>query len=88
MAASGKIERQIVRALIENDFILTFHAERERMPQRSVRRADIVECGRTAENVSFDSKRGTYRVLGLDLDGDDLTVVVGIDRGVVVVTVF
>jgi len=84
----GKTEVWIVEALARNDFILTFHAEQERMPQRNVRRADIVECGRTAKKCALDPTRGTYKVLGHDLDGEDLTVIVGIDNGVVVVTVY
>ena len=83
----GAAEKRIVEALVANDFVLTFHAQ-ARMSERNVQRADIVECGRTAKRCIHDSTKDTYKVSGVDLDGDDLTVVVGIDNGVVVVTVF
>jgi hypothetical protein len=83
----GAAEKRIIEALAQNDFVLTSHAM-ERMHERNVRRADIVECGKTAKKCSFDPTRETYKVAGFDLDGDDLAVVVGIDNGVVVVTVF
>jgi hypothetical protein len=83
----GAIEKRIIEALAQNDFVLTSHVL-ERMGQRKVRRADIVECGRTAKKCTHDPARDTYKVAGFDLDGDDLTVVVGIDNGVVIVTVF
>lgn len=82
------LKKRVVAALAQNDFILTFHAQRVRMPERNVRRADIVECGKTAKECLYDSKRDTYKVRGNDLDGDELTVVAGIDGEVVVITVY
>ena len=82
------MESRIIEALASNNFILTIHAEKERMPDRNIRRADIVECGRTATKCTYNQKRDAYKVLGKDLDGDDLVVIAGIDNGVVVITVY
>ena len=88
MAVLGKAEKYIVEALAQSNFILTVHAERNRMPDRHVRRADIVGCGRTAKKCIYDTKRDTYKVIGLDLDGETLNVIAGIDNGVVIITVY
>ena len=80
-------QKFILDALAANDFVLTVHAI-DRMTERNIRRADIVECGRTAETCYPQTKTGTHKVIGLDLDGNTLTVIVGIDRGTIVVTVY
>jgi Domain of unknown function (DUF4258) len=81
-------EITILEALKNNRFILTFHAMKARMPQRNVRRADIIECAKTAKKCLHDYKRNTFKVVGLDLDGDELNVVVGFDRDIIIITVF
>lgn len=81
-------EKTILEALKNNRFILTFHAMKVRMSQRNVRRADIIECAKTAKKCLYDSKRNTFKVVGLDLDGDELTVVAGIDGDIIVITVY
>lgn len=81
-------EKTILEALKNNRFILTFHAMKVRMPQRNVRRADIIECARTVKKCLPDYKKNTFKVIGLDLDGEELTVVVGFDRDIIVITVF
>jgi hypothetical protein len=57
------------------------------MAARGARRADV----HAALSGATDCKTGDdgrWRVTGKDLDGDELTVVVALDDGVVVVTVF
>jgi hypothetical protein len=68
-------------------FRFAIHAVR-RMKQRSVTKADILACGRTAGSCDYQPERGTYRVEGEDLDGELLIVICGLEDGVVVVTVF
>ena len=57
------------------------------MQERSVREGDLrnalVNAGACTEQDD-----GTWRVKGDDLDGDELTVVVAIEDGLVVVTLF
>lgn len=69
------------------NFLLSVHAA-SRMMQRSVTKADIQNCGRTANKFNYQPGSGTYRIQGQDLDGDSLTVICGIDDAVVIVTVF
>lgn len=79
---------EVHRAGASGDFYVSPHA-RERQGERSVQRVDLQEAMRTATNATFQSDRDTWRIDGgKDFDGDDLTVVVVFDAGVVVVTVF
>jgi hypothetical protein len=69
-------------------FIVSIHA-RDRQALRSVQVADIAAALATATSATFQSDRDTWRIDGgLDLDGDELTVIVAFEDGVVVVTVF
>ena len=78
----------IITALETGNFLLSVHAVR-RMRQRSVTKADIEACGRTATACICQPERGTYRVDGKDLDGEPLTVVCGIDdEEIIIVTLF
>ncbi|HLB59709.1 MAG TPA: DUF4258 domain-containing protein [Bdellovibrionota bacterium] len=80
-------EKVILAALRDGRFILTIHAL-ERMQKRSVSKEDIKEVGKTATTISYQEDKGTYRIKGKDLDGEELTVICGIDQGVVIVTFF
>ncbi len=52
-------------------------------------RADIQEALATATSATFQPNHQTWRIDGgKDFDGDDLTIVVLFEDGVVVVTVF
>jgi len=81
-------EKTILEALKNNCFILSFHAMNHRMSQRNVRRMDIIECAKTAKKCLFDAKRNTFKIVGQDIDGEELTVIVGIDRDIIVITVY
>ena len=59
-----------------------------RMSQRNVRRTDIIECAKTAKKCLHDSNRNTFKIVGQDIDGEELTVVVGIDQDIIVITVY
>jgi hypothetical protein len=67
-------------------YAVSAHA-RKRMRERSVREGDLrnalVNAGACVEQAD-----GTWKVSGEDLDGDELTVVVAIEDGLVVVTLF
>ena len=77
----------ILEALKTGKFHLSVHAA-ERMADRSVTQADIQACGRTATSCLHQSRKGTFRVEGLDLDGQPLTIICAVDGTVVVVTIF
>jgi len=57
------------------------------MHERGVREGDLRNALVDARSCA-PQKDGTWKVEGCDLDGDDLTVVVVIDDGLVVVTLF
>lgn len=59
----------------------------ERMRARSVQEADLRHALTKATRCA-SAPPDRWKVTGPDLDGDDLTVVVVIDDGVLVVTVF
>lgn len=74
-------------ALVAGKFRFSFHAT-QRMRQRSVAKADIQACGRTARSCVYQAESATYRIEGEDLDGEPLTVICGVDDIVVIVTIF
>jgi hypothetical protein len=80
-------ERTIINALQEGEFLISLHSSR-RMKQRSITKADIQACGRTAKTCTYQPETGTYRVIGEDIDGEVLTVICGIDMSVIIVTLF
>lgn len=61
---------------------------RLRMAQRNVRAGDVLSALMHATTCSHGSEPGRWKACGPDLDGDELTVVVVFEAGVVVVTVF
>lgn len=67
-------------------YVVSQHA-RMRMQERGVREADLRNALVNARACS-PQQSGNWRVEGRDLDGDDLTVVVAIEDGLVVVTLF
>ena len=68
-------------------FFVTPHANQE-AKECSASRYDIQEALRTACEAKHQPENDRWRLVGKDLDGDDLTVVIAFDAGVVVVTVF
>lgn len=60
---------------------------RERMAQRNVTRADVVKALSSARTCRAGDA-GKWVACGPDCDGDDLDVVVVIEAGLVVVTVY
>lgn len=66
--------------------VLTRHAL-QRMAQRGVRRGDV-RCALEQATSCTANPGGNWRVEGPDLDGDALTLIVAIEDGVIVVTVF
>jgi hypothetical protein len=59
----------------------------QRMVQRNVRREDIRHA-LVAARACKAQPNGRYKATGPDVDGDDLDVVVAIEDGVLVVTLF
>ena len=77
----------ILDALKAGKFVLSVHAAL-RMRQRSVTKADIQACGRTATTCVHQAEYGTYRIQGEDLDGEPLTIICGVDDSTVIVTLY
>ena len=67
-------------------YVVSWHA-RERMRERGATQADVRSALVDAQSCS-QQKNGSWRVEGSDLDGDELTLVVAIEDGLVVVTLF
>ena len=67
-------------------FWIEGHA-RQRMAQRGAGVADIKHGLSIARSCKLQDN-GRWRVPTDDLDGDDLTLIVALDHGVVIVTVF
>lgn len=76
------------RAGTTRRFVVSLHA-RQRQGPRSVQLGDIAAALASATSASYQADRDTWRIDGgLDLDGDELTVIVAFEDGVVVVTVY
>ena len=60
---------------------------RQRMAERGARYADVVHALSNASGCALQ-ENGRWRVNGEDLEGDDLTAIVVLEQGVVVVTLF
>lgn len=71
---------------LANRIVASGHAQ-ARMVQRNVSMRDIRSALARATGV-LPQKNGSWKVDGPDVDGDDLTVVVAIEDGLIVVTVF
>jgi hypothetical protein len=69
-------------------FFIVAHAL-SRQEERSVSRFDLRNALMTAKVARYQPSKDRWRLEGgVDLDEDDLTVVIEIDSGVVVITVF
>lgn len=78
-------QQKILNQLAAGFFEVTLHT-RIRMAERTVSDFDIMECGHTGKiSLQFDGK---FKVQGLDLDGDDLTVICVDTGGVLIITLF
>ena len=77
----------IKRRLTAGNFRLSIHAG-ERGNLRLVTEADIRHCGRTAMSIQFQDPRGTWRVIGLDCDGEKLNVICAVHEHLLIVTLF
>lgn len=59
------------------------------MPQRGVEEEDVYEAIRSASPIACSHNEGNkWRVTGLDLDGDELTLIIAITDKAIVITVF
>ncbi len=75
----------VLEDLASGNFRLTRHAL-ERMAERSVTRADIRNVGMMG--VAKPAEDGKLRVRGVDLDGEELTLVCVYEDGTLIITVF
>jgi hypothetical protein len=68
--------------------LLRFHA-RQRMADRGATFGDVQRALATADRALWQPDRQNWRVEGgVDLDGDELTVIVDVEADVIVVTLF
>jgi hypothetical protein len=74
LAAAGRVE-------------FTDHA-REEMEDASADFLDVLNALRKATSCRYQKQKDRWKVVGPDLDADDLTIVVALDDGVLVVTVW
>jgi hypothetical protein len=79
--------KRILDSLRRGTFFLSVHAGL-RMRQRSVTKADIQACGRHAMACIYQIQNDTWRIEGTDLDGQELTIICGVEDSVVIVTIF
>lgn len=78
-----------IKRLVALDRVLYTHHAQIRMIERGARRRDVEHALLGATSATEQRDRGCWRVKGgVDLDGDDLTVVVALEADVVVVTLF
>jgi hypothetical protein len=77
----------IKQNLIAGRFRLSLHAS-ERSTLRVVTENDIRHCGRTAKSIKFQAPRDTWRVIGLDRDGEPLNVICAVHEQLLIVTVY
>lgn len=82
-----RTEKLIVRQIKEEDFVLTLHA-RERMNERNITDADIVEVARTLKSIKRQELNNTYLLTGLSTWGEKMKVSAGLRDQVIIVTVF
>jgi hypothetical protein len=83
---SGHVLDEIRRCVVLGDLAYTRHA-RQRMRQRAIAEGDVA-CALLGARLAAAAPEGRWKITGPDLEGDDLAVVVAIDVGVVVVTVY
>lgn len=65
----------------------TWHARNESMPKRRVTYGDVENALINATSCLPDEDE-TWKVIGPDVDGDDLKLIVVVEEGVLVVTVW
>ena len=86
-------KEKILLKLNEGKFELSFHCRYESMPKRNIDETDILNVLETGEirrepEWSEEYQNWKYRVDGLDLDDDELTVITVILDDILVITAF
>lgn len=80
---------QVRRAGTTGRFFVSLHArDHEHRVIRNIQRADVQETLRSAKSAKQQKNKRWKIEGGTDIDGDDVTLIVVFDAGVVVVTVF
>lgn len=77
---------RILRALRKGEFVRTHHAK-VRMKQRRVSMRDVWSVGRTHTEIVFQGN-GIYKITGLDLESETLTVIATYQDGAIIITVY
>lgn len=75
----------ILDCLSSGRYSVTLHAK-QRMAQRGVSHTDIMSCGSNGVLVSQQEEK--FKVVGNDLDGDELTLICVLEGNVLIITVF
>ena len=82
-----RVEKLIVKKIKNEDYVLTVHA-RERMNERHVLDADIVEAAKTLISIRRQDQNDTYLLRGLSTWKEKLVISVAVRSDIVIVTVF
>jgi hypothetical protein len=83
----AKARAEIRRAGVMRRVMFSPHA-RQRMAQRFVRPDDVYNAMEHHASCKAGDEPGRWKVVGPDIDGDELTLIVVIEADVVVVTLF
>ena len=75
----------ILDRLRDGDYRVTLHAK-QRMAERNVSHGDIQACGKNG--VASPQVDGKIKVMGSDLDGEELFLICVKENGVLIITVF
>lgn len=87
VVTESEVLDKIKRAAIQGSVVFSSHAEL-RMRHRGASHRDVLCALETAKAARHQPDNDRWLVEGADCDGDDLDVVVAIEAGVIVVTLF
>jgi len=83
---SEEVLEEIQEHAVWKRVFITSHA-RKRMRERSVFEDDIYEAIATA-SICSPEENGKWRVVGQDIDEDELTLIIAVDGEDVIITLF
>ena len=80
-------KKWIKENLAKGNFRITVHAA-ERMEERGIFESDLRCCGRTSKKIDFQDDKGTWKVVGKNLDSEKLTVICSVRDRMLIVTTY
>jgi hypothetical protein len=73
-------------SLVSGQYRVTFHA-RQRMGERMISDTDINHCAFVASEIRIQGN-GKFKVVGTDLDGEELIIICAWDGETIIITLF